>query len=216
MVWDKARVGMTKSSEVPFQSLPLFTPFGWGSSTKISTIKALRCNGALNGWGVQFSWSKREGRQRALALQTGYGTWHTCLTSVFRHWGLGRERKTQSRGKDYELCQELTRHAALLDKATSCHITSTPSQHAEGTRAVTIRCPLLFPGLKPNSPTEGWKVPWRCLCLWVVSLLERSSHFLDADHVQKLGIPGRVIARCVPLKSWSEQCVCHLDIVGLR
>ena len=88
----------------------------------------------------------------------GRGHWHCeqvverghMLTSVFCAFGLGREKKT------------VNHYLIMYNKVASCHIRSTPSQHAdhaEGTQAVTIQCPLLFPGLKPNSPTEGWKVP---------------------------------------------------------
>lgn len=144
-IWNQARVGMTKSSEVPFQSWHFSQHLDEGAQQKSAPSRR---------WGAMGRWMVGVFNSRRQTGREGRGHW----TSVFCAFGLGREKKT------------VNHYWIRYNKVASCHIRSTPSQHAdhaEGTQAVTIQCPLLFPGLKPKSPTEGWKVPWRCLCVCV-------------------------------------------------
>lgn len=92
-IWDKARVGMTKSSEVPFQSWHFSQHLDEGAQQKSAPSRR---------WGAMGRWMVGVFNSRRQTGREGRGHWHCeqvmerghMLTSVFCAFGLGREKKT--------------------------------------------------------------------------------------------------------------------------
>ena len=92
-IWDKARVGMTKSSEVPFQSWHFSQHLDEGAQQKSALSRR---------WGAMGHWMVGVFNSRRQTGREGRGHWHCeqvmerghMLTSVFCAFGLGREKKT--------------------------------------------------------------------------------------------------------------------------